>query len=180
MAGRDHTAAGGERPLTVREAERRVAVNSDTTPQRRKRVLALVYSDAYGTRVMWHRWFSYAIIALFDAQYVLGEKLMEGQRGTSDRVKHGHRAIATATAGLYTFSTVTGSWKLGEGRHDPSGRTRKRVHAALFAAADAGFVYGATLAHDAQLYGAEARDRHRNVELTSMGLSIASWGLLLL
>lgn len=180
LVGRDSAQPGSGIPLTLHEAERRVAANSDTTPQRRKRVLAVECSGAYGTRVTWHRWFSYAIIPLFGAQYVLGERLMVDQRGASDRVKIGHRAVASVTAGLYTFNTVTGIWNLWEGRHDPSGRTRKWVHAALFAAADAGFVYGATLAHDAQLYGAEARDRHRNVELASMGLSIASWGLMLL
>ncbi len=176
----DTAAAGAEPLLTVQEAERRAALPTDTTPKRRTRVQSVEYSDAYGTRVTWHRWFSYAIIPLFGAQYVLGEQLMENQRGASDGVKIGHRAIATATAGLYTFNTVTGIWNLWEGRNDPSGRTRKWVHAALFAVADAGFVYGATLARDAQLYGAGARERHRNVELASMGLSIASWGLMLL
>lgn len=152
----------------------------DTTPRRRKRVQAVEYSDGYGQRLTWHRWLSYPIVPLFAAQYYFGEKLMADQRGASDLTKNGHRAIATMTAGLYTFNTVTGVMNLWEGRHDPSGRFRKLLHAAMFVTADAGFVYGATLAGDAQKYGQEFRDKHRTVELASIGVSVASWAMMLL
>ena len=161
-------------------AVQRATVMEDTQPKRRKRGPVVEYSEAYGSRLTWHRWLSYSIVPLFAAQYVLGEKLMDDQRGASSSVKDGHRIIATATAGLYTFNTVTGVWNLWEGRHDPSGRLRKWIHAAMFVTADAGFVYGATLARDAQLYGQEYRERHRTVELTSIGISVASWAMMLL
>ena len=163
---------------TVAAAE--VVAAQDTTPRRRKRVQAVEYSEGYGQRLTWHRWLSYSIVPLFAAQYYFGEKLMEDQRGASDLTKNGHRAIATMTAGLYTFNTVTGVMNLWEGRHDPSGRFRKLLHAAMFVTADAGFVYGATLAGDAQKYGQEFRDKHRTVELASIGVSVASWAMMLL
>jgi hypothetical protein len=163
---------------TIAAAERAVA--QDTTPRRRKRVVAVEYSDGYGKRLTWHRWLSYPIVPLFAAQYYLGEKLMDNQRGASDLTKNGHRAIATMTAGLYTFNTVTGVMNLWEGRNDPSGRFRKWLHAAMFVTADAGFIYGASLAGDAQKYGQEFREKHRNVELASIGISVASWAMMLL
>ncbi len=76
---------------------------------------------------------------------------------------------SAATAGLNIRNSAFGVWNPWERQHDSSGRARKWMHAALSAAADAGFVYEATLAHDAQRYGAEARDRHRHIELASMG-----------
>ncbi|MBI3789675.1 MAG: hypothetical protein HY275_02220 [Gemmatimonadetes bacterium] len=163
---------------TLAQAEAR-AQAADTLPVRRRR-LVVEYSDAYGTRLTWHRWLSYPIVPLFAAQYYFGEQLMADQRGASDLTKVAHRSIATMTAGIYTANTVTGLMNLWEGRHDPSQRLKKWVHAALFVTADAGFVYGATLAQRAQVEGQDARELHRTVELTSIGISVASWAMMLL
>ncbi len=171
--------------LTLPEAERRAALapaDTDTVqapaPRRRKVVPVVEYSDAYTSRLNWHRWLSYPIVPLFAAQWYLGNRLIQNQQDAA-WVRNGHRAVATATAGIYTVNTVTGLMNLWEGRNDPSGRVKKWVHALSFAVADAGFVYGAYLAKDAQLYGQTYRDRHRTVELTSMGISVASWAMML-
>ncbi len=179
-AERDSTPAAPADSGAASVASAEAVAKQDTVPRRRKRVEAVEYSEGYGQRLWWHRWLSYPIVPLFAAQYYLGEKLMVNQSGASDLTKNGHRAIATATAVIYTANTVTGLMNLWEGRNDPSSRVKKYLHAAMFVAADAGFVYGATLAGDAQKYGQEFRDKHRTVELTAIGISVASWAMMLL
>jgi hypothetical protein len=171
-----------ESARSLREAElcAAAAAAQDTLPppRRRPRAPIVEYSEAYGTRVTWHRRLSYPIVPLFAAQWYLGERLMQNQRGP-EWIGVSHRAVATATAGIYTFNTVTGLWNLWEGRKDPSGRVRKWLHAAAFVVADAGFVYGASLADEAENGGVDRRRQHRTVELASIGVSVASWAAML-
>lgn len=175
---RVHADSARPAPRTIGEAEQRAAAQ-DTVPRRRRRV-TVEYSDAYGQRLTWHRWLSYPIVPLFAAQWYLGEQLMQDQQGASDATKVGHRTIATLTAGIYTANTITGLMNLWEGRDDPSGRLKKWVHAISFVAADAAFIYGATLAQRAQVEGAGPRELHRTVELSAIGISVASWAMMLL
>jgi hypothetical protein len=52
------------------------------------------------------------------------------------------------------------------------------VHSVLFLAASGGFAYAGSLADEAEENG-EKRRLHRNVALGSMGVSTASWLLML-
>lgn len=133
---------------------------------------AVVYSDAYGTRLTIHRIGSYAILPLFGAQYLLGRSLLEDD-DPADWVKPAHVVVASGVGALFAVNTVTGAWNLWESRREPEGRARRYLHAGLMAAAEAGFVYTATLAGDARLSDANARD-HRNAALASMAVSAAS------
>jgi hypothetical protein len=126
------------------------------------------YSDAYYTRLTIHRIGSYAMLPLFAAQYLLGDRLMQ-DGDVSENVKTAHQVNAYAIGALFVTNTVTGVWNLAESRKDPDGRGRRLVHAALMIAADAGFAYTASLSDDA---GADP-DSHRNAALLSIGSSTA-------
>lgn len=131
-------------------------------------VQAIEYSDAYYTRLTIHRIGSYAMLPLFAAQYLLGDRLM-ADGAVSNSVKTAHQINAYAIGALFVTNTVTGVWNLAESRKEPEGRGRRVLHAALMIAADAGFAYTASLADDA---GADPDD-HRNAALLSIGSSTA-------
>lgn len=149
----------------------------DTLPRRRR---AVAYSDAYATRLTIHRRLSYAMLPLFAASYLSGDRILKDGSDAPPWARSVHRPAATATAVLFTANTVTGAWNLWEGRHDSVGRTRRLLHATLFVAASAGFTYsGVTLAEQAERSN-EKRLQHRNVNLASMGVASASWLLMIL
>lgn len=138
---------------------------SDTGAVRRKK--AIEYSDLYETRATIHRVASYAIVPLFVAQYMLGQKLMNDNT-YSQNTRNLHSLAAGGVAALFAVNTVTGAWNLWDSRSDPAGRTRRYVHTILMLASDAGFIAtGAT---------ANFRNRslHRNLAVGSMGLSVGS------
>ena len=130
---------------------------------------AIEYSDAYYTRLTIHRYGSYAELPLFGAQYLLGNKLINGT--SASWVKPTHQAVAVALGGLFVTNTVTGVWNLVESRHEKEGRSRKLLHVGLMLAADAGFAYTATLASDATNGGPAQKKKHRNAALFSVGLA---------
>jgi hypothetical protein len=132
------------------------------------------YSAAYYRRLDIHRYGSYAMLPLFAFQYWAGSQLLDKSSDASDVVKTGHAVAATGVAAIFTVNTVTGVWNLVEGWNDPNERTRKRVHALLMLAADAGFVATGLLANEAE-GSASARNRHRNVAVGSIGLATAGW-----
>lgn len=132
-------------------------------------VAAISYSDAYGTRLVIHRIGSYAILPLFGAQYLLGRSLMNDVP-RREWVKPAHVGTAVALGTVFAVNTTTGAWNLWESRRDPEGRTRRYVHAALMTAAQAGFVYTATLAGDAG-YSRDNMREHRNAALVSVSLA---------
>jgi hypothetical protein len=75
---------------------------------------------------------------------------------------------------------VTGGWNLWEGRKDPQGRAKRLLHSTLFLAASGGFAYtGSKLAEEAQ-ESQSKRGAHRNMAIASMGVSTASWLLMLI
>jgi hypothetical protein len=169
--------AGAQRPDRPQSALRVAAatppVLADPAPQDTVRPRAVVYSDAYGTRLTIHRYGSYAALPLFALQFALGNELLDSDDVPADWVRPTHRAVAFTLGALFVTNTVTGVWNLWESRHDPEGRTLRWLHAGLMLAADAGFVYTATLADDAAL-SVENREQHRNAALTSIGLATVS------
>src|SRR6476646_8499753 len=137
---------------------------------------AIEYSDAYYTRLTIHRYASYAELPLFAAEYALGQRILNGQE-TGDfacaSTVSAHKVGAGSLGVLFAVNTVTGLWNLYEARHDPSGRTRRYAHAISMLAADAGFLYTASLAGDAREEQSSA-NQHRNAALVSMGIATAS------
>lgn len=149
----------------------------DTVPRRRRK--AVVYSDAYGTRLMIHKTLSWAMLPLFAVSYVSGDQLIKKSGDAPDWARSIHPVAATSTAVLFGANTITGGWNLWDSRHDPNGRVRRYVHSALFLAASGGFAYtGTKLANDAQERQSK-RNVHRNGALISMGVSTASWLIML-
>jgi hypothetical protein len=149
----------------------------------RQRPRAVEYSDFYYTRLEIHRIASYATAPLFVAEYILGTKLYNNPPGPKS-TQEWHRVVALGVAGLFAVNTVTGAWNLWESRHDPAGRTRRWLHAALMFAADAGFVATGVTAPSPRrilLSGATVnRSTHRTIAIASMGTALASYVMMLL
>lgn len=147
---------------------------------RKPRQKAIVYSEAYATRLTIHRRMSWAMLPLFAASYITGDQLIKNPSGAPSWARNLHGPAATGSALLFGANTITGAWNLWDGRHDPNGRTRKIIHSLLFTAASGGFVYAGTqLANDAEQSQAKRR-QHRNVALGSMGVSTVSWLIMLI
>ena len=151
------------------------AAPADTTPARPR---AFEYSDAYGTRLTIHRIASYAMLPLFIASYASGEQLVKNGRAAPAWARDIHRPAATGTAILFGVNTITGGWNLLEARKDPDGRTRRTLHGLLMLAADAGFAATGIIAQDAS-QNASRRNLHRTVALSSMGVSLFSYAIML-
>ena len=154
-----------------------------TADSGRQRPQAVEYSDFYYTRLTIHQVASYATVPLFVAEYILGTKLYNnppGSRSTQDA----HRLVALGVAGLFGVNTVTGAWNLWDSRHDPAGRTRRWIHAALMFAADAGFVATGVTAPSPRrilLSGAAVnKSTHRTIAIASMGTALASYVMMLI
>ncbi len=156
----------------------------DAQPAGRPRARAFEYSRSYEIRRKIHKYASFATIPLFVAEYAVGQKLYNGTASESARSLHG--GLAGATGVLFGVNSVTGVWNLWEGRKDPNGRTRRMIHGILMLGADAGFVATGMLAPDHE----EGRFRvpgdsggnagtHRAVALTSMGVALASYLMML-
>ena len=136
---------------------------------------AIEYSDAYYTRLTIHRAGSYAMLPLFAAQYIMGDRLLNGL-DNPDWLQPAHTATAVAIGALFTSNTITGVWNLAESRKEKQNRTRRFVHAGLMLAADAGFVYTGVLGSRAD--SNSDATKHRNTALTSIGLSTAGAALM--
>lgn len=144
---------------------------------------AIEYSDAYYTRLTIHRIGSYAMLPLFATEYLLGKRLMDGG-DVPGWVRSAHGTVAGGIGVLFGVNTLTGVWNLWEGRKEPEGRARRFLHSALMIAADAGFLYTASLAEDDDEFefgedgGGSFRSgnrstRHRDAALVSIGMSTA-------
>lgn len=145
------------------------ADKADTTVTHR-RPRAIEYSDWYARRLMIHKIGSYTELPLFASEWYLGNKLLDGN-GT-DTQKNLHQVAAGGLGALFTVNTVTGLWNLYDSRKDPSGRSRRIIHSVLMLASDAGFAATGLVAGDAR-ENADRRNLHKNLALTSMGLSTA-------
>jgi len=137
-----------------------------------QRTQAVQYSEGYNTRRKIHMIASYATIPLFVGQYIAGEKLYDGEGGSTAKSVHG--ALAGGIAALFAVNTVTGVWNLWEARNDPNGKTRRLVHGLLMIGADAGFVATGLMAPDDEGSGS-SQSAHRTVAITSMGVAAASY-----
>jgi hypothetical protein len=137
----------------------------------RPRPRATEYSDAYATRLAIHRVGSYVMLPVFAAEYVLGNRLMNG--GAADWVKPTHGLVAGGIGLLFAVNTVTGVWNLADSRHDEACRTRRLLHSALMIGAEAGFVWTASLAGESDDFerSSTGADKHRTVALASIGIS---------
>ena len=175
------SAAPGATPVSLAlqpAATVRHLTQPDTLPRRRTK--AVVYSDGYGTRLTIHRRLSWAMLPLFAASYFSGDQILEKGTDAPSWARSLHRPAATGSAILFGANTVTGTMNLWEGRKDPNGRTRRILHGLMFTAASGGFVYAGTKLADEAEQSRDKRQQHRNVALGSMGLSTASWLLMLL
>ena len=171
-------AAGGPtlldpKPLTSTLLSRQEP-DSDPTPQ------LIEYSDAYFTRLTIHRWASYLTLPLFASEYVVGQKLMNGQ----GNLRGIHGVLAGGIAGLFAVNTITGGLNLIEARKDPEGRTRRTIHSVLMLLADAGFVATGMTAREREdeggfYSGPVTNKNHRNIALASMGTALLSYAIML-
>lgn len=151
---------------------------ADTPITRRPR--AVEHSNFYYTRLTIHRDASYAIIPLFVTEYALGSSLFAHPPG-SDGTRTAHSIVGAGLVGVFGLNTVTGTWNLWDSRHDSPGRARRYVHAALMLLSDAGFVATEMTApgRDDAVTDPGKKRLHRTLAITSMGLAIGGWGMML-
>lgn len=135
------------------------------------------YSDGYFKRLTIHKWASYLTLPLFVGQYVVGQKLMDGEGSGSLRSAHG--ALAGGVAALFAVNTVTGAMNFWEARKDPYGRNRRTLHSALMLLADVGFVATGALAKENEHGGTADNSTHRAVAIASMGTALFSYAIML-
>ncbi len=141
---------------------------------------AITQSDFYYTRLAIHRIGSYTMLPLFAGEYVLGNKLLaDDQNGVrpSRTIRSEHATVAAGLGVLFGVNTVTGLWNLWDSRHDPSGSTRKYLHAALMLASDAGMVWAGVSAGEAR-HRAGGAQRHRNIALGAFTLGTAGTAMM--
>jgi hypothetical protein len=155
----------------------RIAAVQDT-PVTRPRTQAIEYSSGYHKRLKLHRILSFAMVPLFIGSYVTGDKLLEQGDAAPGWARSLHKPFAVGTAAVFTANTITGVWNLWESRKDPAGRTKRWVHSIMFIAAGAGFTAAGIDAPGDDDDDHERRE-HRRLALASMGVSVASWGLML-
>ena len=148
------------------------------TPAVHRRPRAIEYSDWYGRRLAMHRVMSYALLPLLAAQYYTGTQLMAKGADAPLWVIRSHAPLATASAVLFGANTVTGVWNLWEARSDPNGRTARTAHGLLMLAADAGFLLAGSIGHPAVQDGS-IRSLHRTIALSSMGVALVSYAIML-
>jgi hypothetical protein len=156
------------------------ASNLWTIPADTTRPRSIELSAGYYKRLGVHRVASYAALPLFAGEYLLGERLLDDDADAPGWVKGAHGGVALALGGIFVTNTVTGVWNLWEARRVPDGRTRRLLHTALMLAADAGFVYTATLAGDAGREddgtpkSPDGSRKHRNAAIVSLSLATVS------
>ena len=155
-------------PLAVTPAPLGIAAQDNDTTVTHRRPRAIEYSDWYSKRLEIHKIGSYVELPLFASEWYLGDKLLNGD-GT-DTQKNLHSVVAGSLGVLFTVNTVTGLWNLYDSRNDPSGRKRRIIHSVLMLASDAGFAATGLAAGDAR-EDVDRRNLHKNLALTSMGLS---------
>jgi hypothetical protein len=143
----------------------------------RRRGHAVQYSDAYGTRLAIHKALSWAMIPLFIGSGYTGFVLRSQTTNAPDWVRKLHGPLAGATAIVFAANTLTGTLNLIESRKDPTDRTKRLLHGAMFLAAAGGFAYVIAAGDNIHEYG-RANHWHRDVALASMGVSVISWAIM--
>ena len=154
-----------------------LAQNSQADPQAATQAgsarptVASEYSDAYEVRRKIHVYASLATLPLFATQFVIGEKLFDGDG--SSGMKSAHTITGVGIGALFGVNTVTGVWNMWEARKDPNGRRRRLIHGLSMLGADAGFLATGMMTPDDD--GGGNRSLHRNVALTSMAIATGSY-----
>lgn len=165
------------RPLpTLSSASLVASMNAAADPDGDEEQL-VEYSDGYFKRLTIHKWASYLTLPLFVGQYVVGQKLIDGEGSGSLRSAHG--ALAGGVAALFAVNTVTGAMNFWEARKDPYGRNRRTLHSALMLLADVGFVATGALAKENEHGGTADNSTHRAVAIASMGTALFSYAIML-
>ncbi len=170
-------AAPATLPVAAVVAPAVALVPADSVAVQRPRAVEM--GEAYHTRLVIHHVASYAIVPLFVTQYLLGTKLYNNPPG-SEATRHAHRYVALGVEGLFAVNTVTGVWNLWASRKQPEGRLLRWLHGGLMLAADAGFVTSGLIAPRPWNTTPERRSLHRTVALSSMGVALASYGIMLI
>jgi len=143
----------------------------DSLRQRRRSVEV---SEWYARRLTIHRYAAYASLPVFALQYAAGRELYNKGSGAPGWAKTGHRFGATALAGIFAVTTVTGAWNWWDSRTVPKGRVLRTVHALSLLGADAAFTYaGVKLSNEAE-NSFDKRRQHRNVALSAIAVSAVS------
>jgi hypothetical protein len=158
-------------PIDFRPSD---AIQGGPPPQ-----VAFEYSDGYKKRLRVHRDASYAMLPLFAAEAVVGEKLFKNPNAQGLRTAHGW--LNVGILGLFGVDTITGVWNLKEGWHDPQGRARRLIHSLLMLTADVGFVATDRLAPSRRAVAAgntSGAVTHRDVAVVS--ISAATVGYLIM
>lgn len=152
---------------------------------RRRRAVSL--SDGYYTRLDIHRIASYGTIPLFLLETYAGQKLLEEGSGAPLWAEKVHKPAAYLVAGLFTVNTVTGLWNLIEAKDVQEGKTRRWVHGILMLVADAGFIYGASVAPSTETVDQRIADGtrggwtpHKATTVASMSLATVAYAMMYL
>lgn len=148
-----------------------VALPAPDTGAVMRRPRAIEYPEGYGTRLTIHRIGAYAMLPLFGAEYVLGQRLITSTNRPQG-LKTAHSIVAGSLGAVFVSNTVTGVWNFWDARHDPNDRARRTIHSIIMLASDAGMVWAGASAGGAKRTVDQA-NRHRAIALGSMGLSVA-------
>ena len=156
----------------------RIPLAPTDTVRRRKKVVAVEYSDWYGRRLALHRWASYLMLPLFAGNYVTGQQLLQyGNRAPTWAI-NAHGPLAAGVTGLFAVNTLTGGWNLIAARQDPAGRGWRTTHAILMLAADGGFTAAGLLSNRAERSD-QLRRLHREIAIGSIGTAVVSYVMML-
>jgi len=148
-------------------------VHGDSLDPAQGRRKAIAYSDWYGRRLVIHRVGSYTMLPLFATEYWLGNKLMN-DLVLSSWVRPLHGTVASGIGILFAANTITGVWNFWDSRHDPADRTRRTIHTVAMLAADAGFLWSASLTgeNEGEAGGYRSNPRpHKNAAIASIGVA---------
>ncbi|MCX5768051.1 MAG: hypothetical protein NTZ43_12605 [Gemmatimonadetes bacterium] len=147
----------------------------------RPRAKAVEISEGYETRLQIHKFASYATVPLFAAQYLAGTAIWDADRSGKVRPQwatNAHRPLGYALGALFAANSVTGAMNWWETRGNEKGRTWRTIHAALMLASDAGFAVAGNLGSQAR-FDYSKQSAHRTWALTSMGVALASYVMML-
>ncbi|MDE3155913.1 MAG: hypothetical protein KGN76_12465 [Acidobacteriota bacterium] len=179
------TAPGLRLDEAVTGAADAAAMNLDAgeaAAQRRRRPVVYTYSHAYDVRNRIHKDASYAMLPLFAAEAIVGQKLYNNPVQTRS-LRHWHGALATGIYSLFAVNTVTGVWNLWEGRKDPNGRTLRTIHGLLMLAADVGFVATAGSAPNSRTFNGLLNFENQKVihlDIAMTSIAVATTGYLIM
>ena len=142
--------------------------------------VAVEYSHGYQVRLRIHRDASFAMLPLFAAEAVVGEKLFHNPNSQGLKTTHGW--LNVGILGLFGLDTVTGVWNLKEGWHNPEGRARRLIHSLLMLTADVGFVATDRLAPNRRAVAAgntSGAVTHRDVAVVSISAATVGYVIMI-